>query len=407
MVRSISLLVHTIMIWSLLSFVTLAESKNPEEMDRFPPSPLEMTIDDPLVRSSVKQQPLTTGELAKLETDLDNLHQEGMRIFQGGDKQTALDIWNRELRLRRFLGLLSEIQALSRVGAITWQENEGQQIMYITQRLQVIEKQIGSEKNTDLKLWRSLAEAYENIRVPKLAVTTYEQVLSLLKNQGNVNAEIDVLNKIGELNLSWFDYTQAAKTYQDLLNIAVSRGDKIQEVEYLQQLVYIYERGKQHEEAIKVLSRLAAIYTRDNNLTAIPRLKIAIAENYQYIAQKNPEFSQEAFNKYQEAYVTAWNAKNYLIASESLQKLIKLYREQNQIDEALQAGQILLETQTLATNFYGLMETYDQIGELYLKKKEDKKALTAFQKGLEIAQQIKYQEEYFTQKIETLSQGGF
>ncbi|TAE56499.1 MAG: hypothetical protein EAZ87_18275 [Nostocales cyanobacterium] len=403
MVRSVSFLVNAIIIWSLLSVLALAEGKNPQEMDRFPPSPLEMTTDDPLVRSSVKQQPLTVDEQVKLEADLDKLNQEAINIFQGGDKQTALDIWNRELRLRRFLGVLSEVQALSRVGAITWRENEGQQVMYITQRLQVIEKQMISEKNTDLQLWRSLADAYENVRVPKLAVSVYQQVLSLVKQQGDVNSQLDTLNTIGKLQLSEFNYSQAATTYQELLKMTMNTGDKLNEVRYLQELIYIYEQGKQHQEAIKVLSQLAAIYTRDNNMTAVAPLKIAIAENYQYIAQKQPEFLQEAFNKYQEAYVTAWNSQSYVVASDALQKLINLYRSQNQIDAALQTTQILLETQSLTTNFYGLMETYDQIGQFYLEKKDNQKALLAFKKGLEIAQQIKHQEDYFSQKINELS----
>jgi predicted negative regulator of RcsB-dependent stress response len=48
------------------------------------------------------------------------------------------------------------------------------------------------------------------------------------------------------------------------------------------------------------------------------------------------------------------------------------------------------------------MSAYDQIGDLYLERRESAQALTAFQKGLEIAQQLKYQELYFTQKIEKL-----
>jgi predicted negative regulator of RcsB-dependent stress response len=48
------------------------------------------------------------------------------------------------------------------------------------------------------------------------------------------------------------------------------------------------------------------------------------------------------------------------------------------------------------------MQTYDQMGEMYLEKKEEGKALAAFEKGLEIARQLKHQETYFAQKIETL-----
>jgi tetratricopeptide (TPR) repeat protein len=407
MLRHFSVIVTTFIFWHLCSFVTLAEGKKPEQMDKFPPGPLEMTTPDPLVRGSVEKQPLTLEELQNLETALDELNQEATTTLQIGDKLTAFDIWNRELRLRRFLGPLAEVQALSGVGAIAWNENERQPVKYITERLQVIEKQMLKQKSTDLELWRSLGEAYQNIHVPKLALVAYQQILILFRQQNNTTSELGTLNKIAELHLSWFDYSQAAKIYQELLNFAISQGDRPNELGYLQQLVYIFEKAKQHQQAINVLSTLAGIYTSDGNLSQIPALKIAIAENYQSLARENPNLLQEAFNKYQEAYVTAWQSQQYVTASEALQKLIKLYRSQNQIDEALQTTEILLETETLATNFYGLMQAYDQIGQLYLEKKEDGKALTAFQKGLEIAQQLKYQETYFSQRIETLSKGNF
>lgn len=403
MVRRLSFIVTTIIVWHLCSFVTLAQNKKPEQMRWFPPSPLEMTTPDPLVRSSWKKQPLTTDELQQLKTALDELNQEAITTFQRGDKTAAFDIWNRELRLLRFLGSLAQVQALSRVGAIAWQENEREQVMYITQRLQEIEKQMLKEKSTDLQLWRSLGEAYQNVRIPKLAVGAYEQILTLVRQQKDVNTELATLNTLGELHLSWFDYSQAAKTYEELLNLAINRGDRNNELAYLQQLAYIYELGKQPRQAINVLNKLAAIYNRNNNLTQVPALKIKIAENYQFLVRENPNFLQEAFNNYQEAYVIAWKLEQYVTASEALQKLIRLYRSQNQINEALQASRILLETETLATNFYGLMQTYDQMGEMYLEKKEEGKALAAFEKGLEIARQLKHQEIYFAQKIETLS----
>lgn len=403
MLRRLSLILSTIIFWHLSIVVTLAETKKLEQMDKFPPSPLEMIISDPLVRDSVEQQPLTTEELQTLEIALDQLNQQAANTLQAGDQETAFEIWNRELRLRRFFGLLAEMEALSRVGAIAWNENQRQQVQYITQRLQVIEKLILMDKNSDLQLWRSLAEAYQNIRFPKLAIGVYGQILTSVRKRQDINSEIETLNKIAELHLSWFDYPQAAITYQELLNLANSQNDQLNQVVYVKQLVYIYEKTKQYQQAIYLLNKLAEIYTRDNNLSQVPSLKIAIAENYQAVAQENRQFLQQAFNTYQEAYVIAWNAKNYVSASEAIQKLIKLYRSQNQIDAALQATQILLETETLANNLYGVMQVYDQMGELYLKRQEKAKALIAFQKGLELANKLKHQQKYFTQKIEKLS----
>lgn len=52
-----------------------------------------------------------------------------------------------------------------------------------------------------------------------------------------------------------------------------------------------------------------------------------------------------------------------------------------------------------AVNVYGMMNTYDQIGQINLKRGNYSEALKAFQNGLELAQQLQYQEDYFSQQI--------
>ncbi|BAZ89150.1 TPR repeat-containing protein [Raphidiopsis curvata NIES-932] len=398
MLKSLKYVVISIIVWHLSSFVTLAQNRKPT-IDKFAPNPLETNIPDSLIRSNVKEKPLTTEELKTLEAALDELNQQATIKLESGDQETAFSIWNRELRLRRFLGMPSQVQAISRVGAIAWRENNREQVQYITESLRKIETQLRNEKNADLQLWRSLGVAYQNLRYPQLAVKVYEQVLSLVKRENDLGAEVETLNQIGQLHLNWFNYSQAAITYQELLNLAVTRGDRTSQLRYLQQLAYTFEQSKQPLKAIDILNQLASIYNQQDNQEAIPRLKIAIAENYQSLVPQNPSFLQPALNSYQEAYIIAWQLQMYLSAGEALQKLIDLYRSQNQTREALQASKILLETQTLARNYYGLMQAYDQLGDIYLQKEESANALIAFEQGLKIARELKYQEGYFVQKI--------
>ncbi|MEA5602399.1 hypothetical protein [Nostoc sp. UHCC 0252] len=387
--------------------LTLAQTKKPKPPDKFPPSPLEITTPDPLLpRLPKDKQPLTLQEQQKLEPALDALNQEAAAKLQAGDQIAAFEIWNRELRLRRFFGPLAEVQALSRVGAIAWKQNNGEEVQYITQRLQAIQKQAQSQKKTaqvDLELWRSLAEAYQNVRSIKLAVEAYDQVLLVVRQQKDPIALVEMLKTIGELHLTWFDYTKAAPVYEELLSLATSQGERVNEVTYLQRLAYIYEQTKQPQKSLNVLNRLVEIYVSQNNLTEIPELKLAIASDYESLAEKDPNLLLEAFNNYQEAYITAWQLLQYVRAGEALQKLIALYRSQGQIDEALQTSQILVQTQTQAANFYGAMQAYDQIGQLHLERKDFPQALTAFKKGLELAQQLKHQEAYFTGQIQKVS----
>ena len=402
MLQRFIFIITTIIVWHLCIFTTLAAEKKIEDLDKFPPNPLEITINDPILPNLPNKRELTATELQKLRTDLDGLNQEAQMTIQREDKKKAFEIWNRELRLRRFLGTLSEVEALSRVGEIAWNQNEREEVRYISKRLQVIQSEMEKQKNTDLQLWKSLGTAYQKIRIPKLGVLVYEQILILVKAQKDVSMEIETLKNIGELHLSWFDYSQAANTYQKLLNLAINQGDKNNELEYLEQLTYIYAQAKQPQAAIDILNQLVQIYTNQENLNQIPALKLAIATNYESLAKENTNLKQQAFDNYQEAYTSAWQLEQYARAGEALEKLIAFYRSEKQIDAALQTGKILIETQTLANNFYGLMLAYDEIGNLYLERQEYAQALTAFEKGLAMAKQLKYQEAYFTQQIEKL-----
>ncbi|MBE8990777.1 tetratricopeptide repeat protein [Nostoc sp. LEGE 12450] len=405
MLRRLIVIVTAAILFS--NSLTLAQTKKPKPPDQFPPSPLEITTPDPLLpRLPKDKQPLTLQEQQNLEPALDALNQQAAAKLQAGEQVAAFEIWNRELRLRRFLGSLAEVQALSRVGAIAWKQNDGEEVQYIVQRLQAIQKQAQSQKTTaqvDLELWRSLAQAYQNVRSIKLAVEAYDQVLLVVRQQKDTAAVVEMLKTIGELHLTWFDYTKAAPVYEELLSLATSLGERVNEVTYLQRLAYIYEQTQQPQQSLNILNKLVDIYTNENNLTEIPELKLAIAANYESLAKKDPNLLLEAFQNYQEAYTTAWQLREYVRAGDALQKLISLYRSQGQIDEALQASQILVQIQTQSANFYGIMQAYDQIGQLYLEQKDFPQALTAFKKGLEIAQQLKHEEAYFTKQIEKIS----
>lgn len=411
--RRLSVTITAAIIWQFCSSLTLAETKKPAQPDKFPPSPLEITIPDPLLPRKPDKQPLTVTEQQDLAAALDNLNTEAAAKMQAGDKVGAFDIWNRELRLRRYLGSLAEVQALSRVGAYAWNENNRPEIFYIMQRLQKIQtsslqKQKKLAKTipsttVDLELWRKLAIAYTNLRSPSEAVQAYDQVLAAVRQKNDVAAVVETLKTMGELHMSWFDYTKAADTYEQLLNFAAKSGDRINQLAYLQQLVYIYQQQKQPQQSIKVRNQLIEAYQSENNLIQIPELKLALGSDYQSLAKENPTLLPEAFKNYQQAYTTAWQQEQYVTAGEALQKLIALYRSQGQTEEALQTGQILVQTQEKAVNFYGMMKAYDQIGQIYLERKEPNLALAAFQKGLELAQQLKHDEAYFTEQIQKLS----
>ena len=126
MMRRVSIIV-AFSLW-LSSTPVLAETKKPQQPNKFPPNPLEITTPDPLLPRKPDKQPLTIQEQQELETALDKLNLDAAAKLQAGDKVAAFDTWNREIRLRRYLGSLAEVEALSRVGEIAWRANERPQV---------------------------------------------------------------------------------------------------------------------------------------------------------------------------------------------------------------------------------------------------------------------------------------
>lgn len=389
----------TITICLLWTSLALAKEKKPKPPKEFPPSPLEITVPDPLLPQGTNQQSLSRSEKLSLEAALDKLNLQATAKLQAGDTQGAFAIWNRELRLRRYLGTLNEIQALQRVGSIAYTRNNRLQIRYITERLQAIQKQVQLQ-TPSLQVLNALGEAYRQVRSPNLAVEVYNQVLIIVRGNSDVAAEVDTLKTIAQVHLDWFDYPAAAATYEQLINL-VSTNNDIEAS--LKDLVYIYERTKQPNKAIDARKKLLLFYRQQNDITRLSALKLAIGSDYETLAKENPNLVDEAFKNYQEAYNMAWGFQQYVRAAEALQKLISLYIAEGQTEDALQTSQILLQAEERASNFYGMMNAYEQIGKIHLQRQENQSALAAFQKGLEIAQQLGYQTDEFTQQIDKIS----
>ena len=388
------LLTSICFIWLFSSPSVLANQKQ-KTNDFY--NPLEITQPDPLL--PLPGQPLTPKWRLKLSSSLDQLNQQATTRLAAGDSVNAFAIWNRELRLRRSLGFQEEVEALGRVGAIAWSENQRQQLQIITQRLLEIQQQTQIQP-VDLKLLNTLGYAFQQVRQPNSAIATYEQILATTRRSKDTLATQATLRTLAELNLSWFDYPKATAAYQELLNYATSQGDRQSTITYLQQLDYIYEKAKQYQQAVAVKQKLFALYQNDPQLSlSLPTLRGAIARNYQALGQ-----SQAAFDNYQQAYTSAWSLQQYASSADALRQMISLYRSLGQIDAALQTSQILLQAEQRAANLYGMMTAYDQIGQLYLSLANFTEALSAFQNGLQLANQLKYQETYFSQQIQQINQ---
>ncbi|MGB7443252.1 MAG: hypothetical protein WA919_19470 [Coleofasciculaceae cyanobacterium] len=381
----------------LLCFTSVAWADDIEQ-DKPNPLELELTEPDPLLPKLPVERPLTESEREKVRLALDELDKQALAQLEAGNVPAAFEIWYREIRLRRKIGgPIEEVQALGRVGEIAWQDNRKPQLQLILARLETIEQEAETEGNLDLPLLVALGQAYGKIRVPGQALIVYEKVLAQARTREDAEAIEATLQTMASLHMAWFDYPKAAAAYEELLDIAQLQGDSLKEFNYLKELAYIYDQAKEPENALRYKQKILETYLPEDPRR--PELKIAIASDYETLGQLD-----EASKTYQEAYTLAFSLKQFAYAADALRKLASLYSSHQQPEFALQVYETLLEVEQFSYNYYGLMYAYDQIGQINLQLKDYGKALVAFEKGLELAQSLKYQESYFVTQIEQVKQ---
>lgn len=406
-------------LWLCAGSIASAQTNQPG-LDQFSPNPLEITTPDPLTPAS---ESLSSTQRDELSAALDQLNLEAVAKQQAGDGVGAFEIWFRELRLRRYLGPAAEIAALSRVGSVAWSSGKTLELKFITQRLQAIQKQVKSQVPANTELLPALAEAFQQVRAKGPTVEVYQEILDNARQREDILAQGQTLKAIGQIHINWLSYDKAAPVYEELATliqenralfaansvvpnstVTVGNGAPPQpvnpptEVDSLRQLAYVYQQSKQPLKAIAAREKLTSVYVNLQNPSAIPPLKIAIAADYKTLGQINL-----AAQYYQEAYNLAVPIQQYAHASEALDKLALLYRSQKQWEPTLRIYQMQLLLEERAYNFYGLMNAYDNIGQVYQEMKDYNKALEAYQKGLEVAKRLGHRQEYFARKIQKVN----
>jgi tetratricopeptide (TPR) repeat protein len=406
-------------LWLCAGSIASAQT-NPPGLDQFSPNPLEITTPDPLTPAS---ESLSSTQRDELTAALEELNLEALAKLQAGDGAGAFEIWFRELRLRRYLGPAAEIAALSRVGSVAWSNSKNLELQLITKRLQAIQKEVKSQVPVNTELLPALAAAFQQVRAKGPTVEVYQEILENARQNQDILAQGQILKAIALIHVNWLSYDKAASVYEELAtliqenralfaansavqNSAVVAGNGAPpqpvtpptEVDTLRQLAYVYQQSKQPLKAIAAREKLASVYLNLQNASAIPALKFAIATDYQTIGQINL-----AAQYYQEAYNLAVPIQQYAQASEALDKLALLYRSQKQWEPTLRIYQMQLLLEERAYNFYGLMNAYDNIGQVYQEMTAYDKALEAYQKGLEVAKRLGHRQEYFAKKIQKVN----
>lgn len=382
-------------------------SPSPDAPPEIPPAPVpDPSVlnplepqPDPLVPEMVVDRPLSPQEKDVLRAALDELSKQAEAKLQAGDLPGALELWNRQLRLRRYLGPQAEVASLQQVGEVAWRESQATELRFIALRLEQIEQEVSAQPEVNYELLLQIAQAYQTVRARDQAVALYGKLLDRAKQQQDTARQKQILTALAELHVGWFDYANAAATYQELLTLADASGDQAGKIQALQQLGSIYEENNQPEQAIAAQQQLVEVYQKQQNFVPIPALKLSIADNYTRL--NRPDL---AATNYQEAFATARSVQQYAYAGDALQRLATLYQSLNRPDDALVVYQLLLDVNRQSYNTFGMMNTYDQLGQLYKERGNRSQALVAFQQGLQLAEQLKYKVDYFNTQIQQINQ---
>jgi len=256
--------------------------------------------------------------------------------------------------------------------------------------------------NKEVSLLDALGFAYQQVRLPQTAVKVYQQLLAEARRRKDDFKLEATLITLGQLHLAWFDYGSAVQPYQELLARSRSRRDPINFPLYLDRLAYIHEQAKQPAQAIPYQEQLITFHqTALGDATLIPALTLKIADNHRRLTQLD-----QAETNYQLAYKLAIPLLQFSNAAEALKRLADLYRANDRLDSALRMYTFLVDIEKQAYNTYGVMDAYDQMGQVHLLRKDYPAAIAAFQQALPLAQQLKFREDYFATRIQKASEQG-
>jgi len=330
-----------------------------------------------------------------LQESLDALNQKGQNLLNSGQIDRAFVIWYRELRLSQYLGESAQIKILGQIGKVAWDNSRTDDIKTINKKLLSIQEQLETTHQMNLANLNLLLAAYQSVHSLDNIILVQQRILALTDK--NSLKEEEALEGQGQAYLARFDYTNAAKVYEILLKKVQARSDTVKEEQYLKILSKIYQENSDPKNSIAQKKKLISTYEKSKQLDLVAGLLISIGNEYQVLNdyQKANEYYQKAFN-------LAWSLQYLGYAEESMNDLANLYYKSGKIGFTLAAYYQLLAVQKKSYNYYGLMQTYNKMGDIYLSQKDYRLALESYQNALQLGKSISYEINYLQKKINAL-----
>ncbi len=392
----------------LIASPGVAQPLPPEVRSGFLSNPLDDEPLDPLLPNPPVQRPLSPLEQYQLEQDLNELALVAEAIASGEDLPIGLEpgeerpdpnqIWMREVRLRRLLGVEEELQSIRRVAQWLHDRTATQELQLLAARLREIQADLDPSISADKTRLIDLAEIYALLGEVEDAANIRRALANQALAAGNEEEFQNQLEILAGLQAAWFYFDDAAATYGELLAMAQLEPGRETEIRYLKAQIYNLEQAQEFEAAINAQQRLLTIYNGAAPFwPQVARLQHNIAENHRALGNLS-----ESSRYFRSAYTNALTQLQLNVAADSIRSLAAIYNSlENQEDVRYLYEQLILVERT-ASNAFGLMEAFDALGQLHEQLGEPEQALQAYQEALVMARSLDHREDYFEAQIARL-----
>lgn len=383
---------------ALFPLLSWAQAVDPVARDTFLSDPEFAEPRDPLLPDLAVTRSLSPLERLALEEALDQLALAAEEQYLAGQTNVAIQAWMREVRLRRILGYEQEIPAIGRVGLRVWESSRSQEVQLLTLRLRQIQADLLAQEPLDTTTLEAVAATFEVLRDIDSAIAVYNALITRAAQAGDTPQRRTFLEKLANLQESWFRFEVAGKTYQTLLSsLSSSQQLSLQRTQYLQGAIRNYEDAGQLQVAIGHQRQLLRQYQDTAQIQLIPALLLAIARNYRDLGE--PE---QARPYYEATYTVALPQNQSSLASDAVRDLAGIYLSLNKLEDVRYLYEQQIAVDGLSYNAYGIMQAFDKLGQLYERQDDLDAAITAYQEGLILASHLQYRDIHFKYRLQQL-----
>ncbi len=377
--------------------LALAQALRPEIRFPFLADPLQDTPLDPLLlpRPPVPR-PLSPLELYALEQELDQLALEAAALDEAGELEAARLLWRREIRLRRLLGIESELAAIDRVGQVLRDRNATPDLQLYALRLDEIRADLALPGDGDRL--EGMAATYEVLGEVDAAAEIRRDLADAALAGGNSAEQRRQLEALATLRADWFYFPEAAQVYGELVGLAQASGSLEDEMRYLGLQAENLEQAQDFAGAIALQQRLLTLYQSDETLwPQIAPLQHRVANNYRTLGDL-----ETASRQYQIAYTNAIEQQQLEVAAIAINDLAEIYKTLGRWADVGYLYEQLLLVEQQAHSAYGMMAAYDQLGQVHEQLGATPSALAAYREALVLARVLGTQQIYFEDQIARL-----